>query len=253
MDCPCKSGKHFKECCFPIINTAPPIPKTEYSNEKCYAKTYNNCVPKITNEHIVGRVVTKIMKEAHPFKDGKIKMIGPDYLPNIPPIEFKSNILCKRHNEAMSGIDDIGQKFFRILFGQKEENESNFIPGYELERWMLKLLCNLSSSGNWFSKGNKIPKLEPHPTFLKILFEGFPFPEGWGLYILRKVKPSGPLFGISPLITNAIYGLKLKIGYLHYFFAIDDMRGAHEEIIYHPESLILELSEADKREIHLLW
>lgn len=254
MNCPCKSGKHFSECCFPILDTAPPDPKTEYSNENCYAKAYNNCSQKLSKEHIFGKGVTKIIKEANPLENGDIAFIDPDYIPNIPPENFVSNILCERHNNALNKIDNIGQTFIRILYGKKKKNEINFISGYELERWMLKVLCNVSASGNWFLKGNRVKKLKPHPIFLKILFEGFPFPEGWGLYIAKKIKYRGPLvFSVSPLIGHSVHGLEFKMGYIQLFFTIEDARNVDDRLIYHPLSVILDLSEAGKREINLLW
>jgi hypothetical protein len=237
-----------------IINTAPSGPKTGYSNKKCYAKSDNNCAQKITKEHIIGKGVTGILEAANPIEDGKLGFFGPNYVPKIPVKDFFSYTLCKRHNEALSAIDTIGIKFFRNLFGMQNKNEDKDIPGYEFERWMLKVLCNISSSGNWFSKGKKIPKLKPHPTFLKILFEGFPFPEGWGLYIAKEIKNRGPLaFSWFPMITQAVHGLEFKFKFIRIVFAIGDIRGMHEKLIYHPLSLALDLPGVNTREIRFLW
>ena len=59
--------------------------------------------------------------------------------------QFKSNILCRTHNNALSQIDEAGTVAFNVLRDSAGPNprRRNKINGTLLERWLLKTLINM--------------------------------------------------------------------------------------------------------------
>lgn len=69
-----------------------------------------------------------------------------------------ANILCRRHNSALSGLDTCAQILFRSLRDVRLALERGggvtAVNGYDFERWLLKALCGLHAQ-----RGEGIPEL----------------------------------------------------------------------------------------------
>ena len=120
--------------------------------KKCWASSYSDCDGKLSREHLISKslfLTNEINVKGYPWcKDEEIT-IG---LSNLT-----SKILCQKHNKLLSNIDEAGATAFRIF--REVRNLSNVrskirprrwnikrhrIDGYNLERWFLKTLINLS-------------------------------------------------------------------------------------------------------------
>jgi hypothetical protein len=260
--CPCGSGRPIINCCVTSrINTTPPLPKTGYSNPKCYAQVLNDCDEKITAEHIVSRSVLnlieiprKLMKisGAHWISHGEEKSVALN--------ELKSKVLCKRHNQALSGLDDIGKKFFEFIMGVNIKSEFLMINGDEIERWMLKLLSGFIASKfiPTYSKNWQIPD-----SWAQILFGSNRLPQGSGIYLLRgkDVRVNIHQIGVWPIESDEqgiFNGLYFFIGGFQFLFFMGTPRrqllmkifNSGWQIRYRPECIVI-ASEKDQREIHL--
>jgi hypothetical protein len=104
-------------------------------------------------------------------------------------------VLCKRHNEALSPLDTWVRRFLEAIDLWRVHLPSGapgdfhrLFNGYDLERWMLKTLCGVSACSNC-PTNELTTKWNPPRAWLKILFEGAPFPFRCGLYALRT-RPS---------------------------------------------------------------
>lgn len=180
--CTCGSGKPVKDCCFKKSTTLPPGPKTGFSHPKCYARALGDCCPTISGEHFASKGVLELFgdscKVRAPFlgKDGK----------HLKLTSLTANVLCKRHNEALSPLDDLAKKYFEFALG-RTKHEFLIIPGTDLERWMIKLMCGLIATGyGQTPSGVIIGGLEPPLPALATLFNDQELPDGCGLVIPAK-------------------------------------------------------------------
>jgi hypothetical protein len=139
-----------------------------------------------------------------------------DEFVSVPIAGFVSNVLCDRHNPALSPLDCIGQRFFRSLralnsaLRDKTKNPKDrayLFNGHDIERYILKALC-----GDGFA--NKLDTLRgrkrgwrPSDQWVRILYGLEPFQDGWGLYLTADIGGTIDLdenvLGIRPIANDA--------------------------------------------------
>ena len=260
--CPCGSGRLIIDCCVTSrLNTTPPPPKTGYSNPKCYARQLNDCDHKATAEHYVSESVLKIVE----VSGRHMKIAGPHWLARGEerPVSLRRlgpKVLCKRHNEALGTLDQIGKKFFEFIMGANVQNEYLMINGDEVERWMLKVLCGYLASG-WISRDHK--HSEPSNQWLQILFGSDTVPAGSGLYILRgkDITVNYHQIGVRVIESNeagVFNGLYFLIAGFQFLFFMGSPRpdiplrifDSGWQMRYRPECIVI-ASDSDQREVHL--
>jgi hypothetical protein len=190
--CPCGSTKAAKDHCLQSGNewlkspTFKPlsIPKTGVSNEKCYLAKTQGCSNKISGEHYVSKTVLKAIGDGN-----AVTMEGLPWMKSGDKKELfvetlTTNILCVEHNNRLSPIDSEAGRLFRSLREIDEklgfDNQKNKIYifcGEDLEKWMLKTLCNIFAL---YNKPNdkKVPEL-----WIDILYDQTSWPKGWGMYL----------------------------------------------------------------------
>jgi hypothetical protein len=194
--CPCSSGKTVRECrCrhrhfVPLpVNTRPRGIVTGLRVRKCYAQATGDCRPPISADHAIAEAISDDFQRTpvtRILSDGTSRI--------VPSSAVGRNVLCRRHNSALSPLDDLGRRFVRALTQQLKhrfENSSQdthaLFNGADVERWMLKVLCTMAhgerasrvhSSSTW-----RVPR-----AWLRILFEGRPLPPGAGLYTPRVAR-----------------------------------------------------------------
>lgn len=131
-----------------------------------------------------------------------------------------SKILCKRHNEALSGLDDIARRLIvTIKHILNEFNESNtelkdqifLFNGYDLEKALLKTLIGIGFSQNASSKNAVLRDWKPHPNWTDVLFKDTNIPENLGLYFPGLIGEKGKLnyklgFTFAP-VSNENHGI----------------------------------------------
>jgi len=163
-----------------------PAPKTGLRNPRCYAADLADCSEKISGEHYISHSILKELSE-----DGvAIEIEGLSWLKDdekkkLPTKGLMSNILCKRHNEALSGFDSVAKRFFLSIdridreFGADitdKEDRVFLFNGHDIERWMLKTLYGVVFSGSASTQSAPIKGWKPNLQWVKILFGKERFP-----------------------------------------------------------------------------
>jgi hypothetical protein len=259
--CPCGSGRTIIECCVSRrVATSPAGPSTGYSNQKCYARLLNDCSTKISAEHFVSKSVLELVFS----EDKEIILSGASWMPQgeskrISIKNLRAKVLCDRHNEALSDLDEIGKKFFEFIRSDIVGNEFLMVNGDDLERWMLKVLCGyLASGGGPHNRGD----WQPPEQWLQILFGSDTVPNGSGLYIVRgkDITTSNYQIGVFPAesdLPGVFNGLAFIIGGFHFLFF---MGPPHRDIPlrifksgwqmrYRPECLLI-ITQSGQHEVH---
>jgi len=257
--CPCNSGKKIIDCCFAEINTTPPGHKTGYSNPNCYARSLQDCSRTISKEHYISRGILDLLG------DGTFQASGVSWLKNSESQKLSKNVLaakvlCQRHNEALSGLDSIAQKFFRFVLGKTKDQWAMIIKGYEIERWMLKAYCGLVSSGVITHKLIPSPKSTPSLDFLSTLFYRKEIPSGRGLFFNDNILgPERGVIGWRPLIHEkyGLAGFLIKVDFFEMALSFGNIGDYENEakskgFHFHPESICIN-DHFGYREIHFGW
>lgn len=103
---------------------------------------------------------------------------------------MKVNVLCKRHNSALSELDTRITHLFQTLRGvhsaleQRSSTMCEFsvFSGEDLERWVLKVLCGTAAGGVLSRDGERMGKRNVPSEWLDLLYTDKPWPPGCGLY-----------------------------------------------------------------------
>lgn len=201
--CYCGSGKKLRFC-HPIrkrgeiprpraSDCEPPRPQTGFAHSGCYARQLNDCGTEMSGEHLFSEVMLDLLKGA----DGKVVRTGYPWqvqgeFQSLPPSTCKANVLCKRHNNALSPLDATAGAFFKAIlktpeFLQNHESRVLIVSGDDLERWILKTLCTHVLAVRKFGEN-----WEPPREWLEILWSMKPFPPRCGLYFNHEVGQSAP-------------------------------------------------------------
>lgn len=259
--CTCNSGKLIKDCCFAPINTTPPGHKTGYSHPKCYAGPLNDCSRIISRKHYISQSVLEIFAPKSLEVSG-LKWIRDGESKTLTVNDLASKILCERHNSALSDLDTLAKKFFQFVLGKAPNQLFMITRGYEIERWMLKVLCGMQSAGNILHNGKPLPPITIHPDFLNTLFYSKPIPHGCGLVYVSEAVDNVQFNRIiwGPLIDDSygLLGCDLKIGYFRLLFLIHKVSstsyipGIHKGLAYHPKCIVIK-ENMSHREVHFGW
>lgn len=188
--CLCGSGRLLRDCCLCArSNTTPPPPPTGYAHQRCFARGLNDCSRKISREHYVSDGVLRL------FGSQSVTVSGLPWLPNgdqkeVSLTSLTANMLCVRHNQALSTLDAIAANFFRFFIAEwsDEAVEIFLVRGYDLERWLLKMLCGLVVSGNATLGGQRRLAWTPPAEWLEILFCGTDVEAPAGLHSIGATR-----------------------------------------------------------------
>ena len=102
---------------------------------------------------------------------------------------MRSNILCARHNNALSPLDTEAGRFIRT-FGEYDANFNTSQPvpqiavfsGEDIERWMLKTVCGMVAAGQVAKDGIVQSRAVPD-VWVDVLYRLASWPTGWGVYL----------------------------------------------------------------------
>lgn len=264
MSCPCGSEKKLRYCCrkrsgkikpdFARIKT--PGKKTGYHNPKCYAAALGDCSEDLSGEHYISHGLLK-----HLSRSGNVEISGfswqkAEEWKSIPAKKMTSNILCGRHNSALSPLDAVITRFSDaineidraiILESHKEVPKYFLFNGYDVERWMLKTICGVVHSKNASMQGRRIDFWSPPMEWLRILFENKAFPKSTGMFfsgepgtqeINRYQFEFTPLTNDSSLLDGAV----TKIRFLRFILAMTPTEGKSHPLFagstFKPSSIV---------------
>ena len=151
---------------------------TGYRHNRCYANGDSNCSTKISKEHFISANLLRRIQLNDTAKIAGLAWQEREKFDIVPIKSLASNILCKRHNEALNPLDAVVGSFADTIkrFDRREpaRNDMAHFSGSDIERWMLKCLLGLTASGNLRS-GLK-------PECIDLLFQRREWSEDWGMY-----------------------------------------------------------------------
>jgi hypothetical protein len=237
--CPCGSRSMVAVCCFDerdqklrkkIPSIEPPGPVTGYAHPSCYLRGTGDCSTKISGEHYFSASILEQISEIQGLNGG-VRLAG---MPWLKPGETQdlaiknltANILCKRHNEALSPLDQEAGRFFTILkrlltdFSEGKAYRKpifDLVSGTVLELWMLKVAC-----GMYFSIASRegVKLSSTHSIDLAKIEDAF-FRGRWddhaGLYFSGRtgsvMKSDGPtqFIPLSNDITKQYCGTRIHL------------------------------------------
>lgn len=159
LPCPCHGSQIAEACCLGadgnvrkyIASVRPRPPKTGFSHKGCYLGHTNDCGGGITGEHYVSRVVLEQLSEPVVAIDG-VHWLPPGEQRIVGINSLTANILCARHNSALSPLDDEAGQFIRTIKSIHASLHSkslsrkrlvSIVSGEALELWVLKIACGL--------------------------------------------------------------------------------------------------------------
>ncbi len=173
-------------------------PQTGYQHDKCYARADNNCSTKISKEHFISKKYLKQIQLNDTAKIAGLSWQSPEKFSVVPIKGLSSNILCDRHNSALSPLDAEFGSFTETVRNFDRRNstglESWTVPGCIIELWMLKCLLGLASSGNI--------RCTFKPDCVDILFGRSAWPAGWGLYF--SDTQDNPIYHTNSLLIEIL-------------------------------------------------
>lgn len=130
------------------VRTLPSGPETGYEHPNCYARVLRDCGTKISREHFISESV--LLELGSKFRVTHEGMGWDEKL--LPTNALASNVLCDRHNSALSPLDDVGLAFVRMLrrgvrhsAGVQRARGRGILNGIDVERWLLKTLCGFTA------------------------------------------------------------------------------------------------------------
>ena len=262
--CLCGSGRLMRDCCLCVRrDTTPPGSQTGYSHPSCFGRELQDCSPTISREHYISQGILDL------FHGKGIIISGMPWIPDgqhkrVSRASLTGKMLCERHNHALSPLDATAAEFFQFFTTEwtREAVEVFLTRGYDLERWLLKMLCGLVGSGNATLDGNRLPGWRPPADWLKILFGSADVEAPAGLHsIVGKyhVVPASlhvtPVFRSDTALPIAIAFAVEGIGFL---FAMEELPPMNRpsatvaETRYRPMALQLR-KDTRIREAHLGW
>jgi hypothetical protein len=179
---------------------------------RCYATLLADCEGRLSLEHPVSENVLDYLAGG----SGEVRVHGRssqrdlEHGDLLPVRTLGRRVLCERHNGTLGPLDAVGGRFVRADADAKlhlaEQNSGDFhalFNGYDLERWLLKVLCGIHHRQPIPGSESRAPWRVPL-AWLRILFHGAPFPDGAGLYIPKS--PVSRPRSESLITTERTYG-----------------------------------------------
>lgn len=179
----------------------------------CWAKNHSTCKGKISREHLVSSGI---------FEQKSIYVQGFDWCNDekeVSVASITSKILCEKHNNGMSDIDQAGIDAIKIiesvlpLHARSIDTSSakKYIDGYDFERWLLKIAINISvKSENHIGVGMTGSQVGlPSAYLLAVIFGELKLTHEMGLYFLfpnGEYKFKAGSFHLYPVIKDKVIG-----------------------------------------------
>jgi hypothetical protein len=224
----------------------------------------------LSKEHIVSKSVllksrpdSPLLIEGHSrIRDGTIGVNA-----------LTANILCRRHNSALSEIDATAASLVEWLNARAPERNTELrANGPRLERWLLKTVVNHLASEQASPSGNHVERL-----MVENVYGLEPMPPDCGMYLLNashSTKGRRFEFAYSPIWGNlpngdlqiqmafiSLNGLTLAFSFRdqpseflqRHGYALNDRPIAGGDMIFRPESIVELSDRGDAYTLHLEW
>lgn len=262
--CLCRSGRLLRDCCLTArCDTVPSGPTTGQSHPACFARSLNDCSRTISREHYISKNVLGLFGNYDPTVSG-LPWLPEGDQKKVPIASLTGKVLCTRHNNALSPLDPVAAKFFRFFTEPWLEpgTEVYLTCGYELERWLLKMLCGLVASGNATLARQRLPRWTPPAEWLHILFGSENVEAPAGLHsIIGRYRALHASLNVHPVFkssTGQPIALAFAVSGIGFLFAMEALPAPAQprrwgaDTRYRP--MALQLKKGDKiREAHFGW
>ncbi len=170
-----------------------------YGNPKCYARILGNCSREVSGEHFISRSVLQLLGDYHRISNAGWFEPGVEHK-DLSTEALRAKVLCKKHNEMLSYLDDEAKLFFSELIDAFSEHMQDAtchkvrVSGDNIERWMLKTLLGALSSGCLLGSRRRIVVDNPPVSLVEELFSHAPSNRLARLCILRAIVKPYPGF-----------------------------------------------------------
>lgn len=268
--CPCGSLRRARSCHLVIqgdwLATAPePLltgPRTGFAHPGCYAASSNDCSEKLTREHVISAAILRSLEQGKKVRvSGLPWMTAPSA--DLPVQSMTARILCDRHNNALSPLDDTAAKVQAQLRADQDAlnalrdnpgsaavaSSLTLASGPLLELWLLKTVWGAMAGGHLKAGGSKITAMNPEVNLARlanILFRAEPWPDGWGFYVpsyQSRHDDHASDVGLVPLTAQSgeLYAASVEFGSVRLHLALGVIAG---DINHRPGGVIT--NSADK-------
>jgi len=208
-----------------VPNLIPQGPFTNYAHPACYLARTNNCSTGRSREHYVSEAILKRFEQ---LSVSGMPWQNRDQAQTLPGNALVANILCERHNGALSPIDSMGLRAFDAFISaadyavhQRHSGRAShfLISGEALELWMFKLMAGIHFGG--IAKADGKVSRDNHDFPLDATIQALStseLPTTAGLIVTQNsglVKPKQ--ISVAPLITtqdSRIIGVRVQFGAL---------------------------------------
>ena len=263
-ECPCGSRSRARSCHDPretgwTLPSAGPLlmgERTAFSHPRCYASITQDCSKTISSEHWLSADVMREIDEVQVRFTGAPWQCGEEM--TLPIANMGANILCTRHNTALSPLDRTAGNFFRILREFDRALRSNgqsslfaLLDGHLLERWFLKLLW-----GGVESRNLQRQQGEPYQgiradadkaILADYLFRAGRLPENWGMVSLgrrgaaKRIDAALSIDVIAGAVDDTAWACEVTFGYIPLGFTLAEaMPPSDADFVYRPHAVIIE-------------
>jgi hypothetical protein len=232
-----------------------PNPHTGYRHDRCYANGDNNCSTKISSEHFISEEYLRQIEHNGTTKIADLTWQRPQTFSILPIKGLASNVLCDRHNSALSTLDAELGSFAETIRdfdqGKASISVTRTVSGYMVELWMLKYLLGASVSKNIYGTLK--------PECVNLLFERVMWPTDWGLYYCSDTQGGSVVYHTNSLAVETftapdgtILVARFLIQGLPFFLVLGKPDNPRVFGIWHPREIIFKFPTAEKK-ISLTW
>lgn len=242
-----------------MISVEPKGNPTGFQNPRCYASGDSNCSKTISGEHFQSAALLRDILGSHPPQVSGFNWQPSKEFKVVSVNSLSANILCDRHNSALSPLDTMIAEFsktvaeFDQILGASDlelKNEEAEFQGEDIERWMLKCLIGGVVSRNFPGQIDK--------NWIDILFARTQFPKGRGLYWIKPID--GTIYHSDSLRiqvwldpeTKLLLVGRIMIRGLSFAINLAEPDLAQGLQVYRPQSLIFQSQNREKR-LKLRW
>ncbi len=193
--CPCGSGQKDRDCCLTRghyfkapadVNPTPPI--SGVVNPACYMSSTSDCSNDSEREHFFSESILRelSMGAKHVWAAG-MHWMAPEVPERAATKGISARVLCGRHNRALGPLDAAAVGFFRTLReirptdGEEPPPTHSLYSGHDIERWLLKVMLGLATSGLARDQdGERCKTGKPPVVFARALLDPRWWPPGFG-------------------------------------------------------------------------
>jgi len=204
-----------------FASLGPPASVTGHCHPRCYLGSTSDCSADISAEHYVSQSVLELIAD-RALLVGGFPWLPSDQRREISIRSLTANILCARHNSALSPLDNIAGEFAREFKSIRElsqrrslsrKNKLILISGEAFELWMLKIACGLFYSKNASNNGTRL--IDNHTIDEKLLtaalFQG-KWGDGCGLYMQATQGAIRPITNTIEMVPYSDVAQKRFVG-----------------------------------------